>query len=134
MHLLRVKYMILDFPSSHMGAVNNVNDPLSRAVLEPGTEIPKLYYFLLCLLKITSKYTHLHWIWHLHCCLLQLFQWQSTIKNEVALMDISVCLLTLRLSKITTDVCKIPLSSISKNLVLCIDNTDPAGDAVEFCG
>lgn len=31
--------MILDFPSSHMGAVNNVNDPLSRAVLEPGTEI-----------------------------------------------------------------------------------------------
>lgn len=49
-------------------------------------------------------------------------------------MDISVCLLTLRLSKITADVCKIPLSSISKNLVLCIDNTDPAGDAVEFCG
>lgn len=45
-------------------------------------------------------------------------------------MDTSVYCLIPSLTKITKDVCKIPLS---KNLALCIDNTDPASDAVEFC-
>lgn len=49
-------------------------------------------------------------------------------------MDIRIHCLTLSLTKITKDVCKTPLSNISKNLALCIDNTDPASDEVEFCG
>lgn len=49
-------------------------------------------------------------------------------------MDMSAHCLILSLTKITKDVCKIPLSSIGKNSALCIDNTDPASNAVEFCG
>lgn len=47
-------------------------------------------------------------------------------------MDQSILILSL--TKITKDVCKIPLRSIGKNLALCINNTDFEVMAVEFCG
>lgn len=84
--------MIPDFPSSHRGAVNIVNDPSSRAVLKPCTETLKTLntpaLFSLSYTQVYSKADDLAPTLLPSGILVVAIY--STGKNEVALMDVGV--------------------------------------------